>query len=165
MALTAKKPIAVIGIGNTLMADEGIGPHAIKYLEQFDWSDDVEFIDAAVAGPSLIHMIEERKVSIIIDCANWGGAAGDVIMVRPDQIKRKEDDLFSLHGTTLMETLLLAESTGIKISSVFIICVQPKKIDMSMDLSDEVAGSLPRIRQELNKILGSAILDITLNRE
>lgn len=148
-----KKPVAIIGVGNTLMGDEGVGVHAIKYLEQFDWPEDVELIDAGVPGPSLLYMIEDRKLSIIIDCADFKGNPGDTIVVEQESLEKSGEQLISLHGLGLLDSLALAKEADINIGKVVIICIQPKYVRMSYDLSDEVSHALPMIKKELEKLL------------
>lgn len=147
------KSTAIIGVGNYLMGDEGVGIHSINYLQQFDWPPEVELIDAGVPGPSLLFMIEDRKLSIIIDCADFNGKPGDIRVVNPDMLKKSEEEMISLHETNLLGTLALAEKADIHCGDIVIICVQPKHIKISGDMSDEVSHALPEIKKEILKLL------------
>ena len=151
--MAQKKPKVVIGVGNYLLEDEGVGIHAINYLQQFSWPDDVELIDAGLPGLSLIYMLEERELAIIIDCADFRGKPGEVLVVEPEKLKKESEDILSLHGTSLLGTLALAEETDVELGKIFIVCVQPKGMAMRMDLTDAVAHSLPDIKKEIEKLL------------
>lgn len=148
-----QKPIAIIGVGNALMGDEGIGIHAISYLQQFEWPHETELIDAGVPGPSLLYLLEKRKLSIIIDCGDFGGQPGEVLVVPQERLKKAGDTPVSLHETSLLGTLALAEELEMEIGPVILICIQPKTLEMSTNISDEVSHSLPKIKSEILRIL------------
>lgn len=149
-----KKAIAIIGVGNLLMGDEGVGIHAIRFLEKFSWPENVELIDAAVPGVALMHMMEERKLAIIIDCADFHGRPGDILAVNANKLKREKEEMISLHGASLLGTIALAEATGIELPEIFLVAVQPQRIEMTDRLSEEVEKALPKIKVEIKKITG-----------
>src|SRR4030042_2897768 len=65
-----RKPVVVLGLGNPLMGDEGIGVYLVERLmESADEYPSVDFIDAGTGGLSILHHIEDRRKAIIIDCA------------------------------------------------------------------------------------------------
>lgn len=148
-----KKKVAIIGIGNLLMGDEGVGIHAIRYLNEFDWPEDVELIDAGVPGPSLLYILEGRELSIIIDCADFGGKPGDILVVEPEKLKKPNEEVFSLHGTSLLGTLALAEKLDIDVGNVALICIQPKSLEMTDKLSPKVKNSLHDIKDKIKDLL------------
>ena len=153
-----KKPTAIIGVGNLLMGDEGVGIHAIKFLKESEWPEDVELIDAGVPGPSLLYMLEETELSIIIDCADFGGKPGDILVVEPEKLKKPNEEVFSLHGTSLLGTIALAEKLDINIGNVALICIQPKSIEMTDKLSLEVESSLQDIKKNIVNLVMKKIV-------
>ena len=147
-----KKNIAIIGVGNLLMGDEGVGIHAIKAIGKEKWPNNVEIIDAGVPGASLLHWIENRDLTIIIDCADFKGKPGDVIVVDVDKLKKPDEEIISLHGTSLLGTLKLAEISGTKTGKIILIAVQPQEIKMSDKLSEKVKSALPKIIEIVRKL-------------
>lgn len=145
--------IAIIGVGNLLMGDEGAGVHAINYLQQFEWPKNVELIDAGVPGAKLLHLIEGRDLSIIIDCADFKGSPGDVIAIDYNKIKKRDHTTISLHRQSLDGTLLLAEKTGIKTGKIILICVQPESMMMTDKLTPPVENTLPKIKKLVEKLI------------
>ena len=139
------KQIAIIGVGNLLMGDEGVGIHAIKHLRQFEWPENVELIDAGVPGAALLHILEKYDLNIIIDCADFGKEPGEILEVDVRHLKKPDEDVISLHGTSLLGTISLAEQLNIKTGKIILICVQPQTIEMTGELSDTVQSSLPKI--------------------
>ena len=74
-----QKPIVIIGLGNPLMADEGIGTQIIaRLLDLAADYPDVDFIDAGTGGMNVLHLIADRKKAVIIDCALMKTAPGSI---------------------------------------------------------------------------------------
>ena len=70
---THRNDVVVIGLGNLLLSDEGIGVHLIRRLsERQDKFPLVEFIDAGTGGMNVLHLIANRKKAVIIDCVKMG---------------------------------------------------------------------------------------------
>jgi len=156
---------AIIGVGNKLMGDEGVGIHAIEYMRETLSSpqkresqapsrdprfhgDDMQFdlIDAGTGGVTLLHMFEEYDRVILIDCADFGGTPGEVKRFDLEKVSLTNDDSqISLHGTSIAGILELGKRLGKKIPKIDIVAVQPAKLDYSMDLSKECSLSLETI--------------------
>ena len=79
--------LAVIGVGNPLVADEGVGIAVIEELGKRDLPDSVELVDAGSAGMSLLHIIKDYDAVIIIDAADFGGEPGEVRTFTPDEVR------------------------------------------------------------------------------
>lgn len=143
------KPIAIIGIGNYLMSDEGVGIHAIKYLEKLKWPDDVELIDAGTPGLSLLHIIEGRSLVIILDCADFGGKPGDVGCWNLNQLKETDESAIDLHAIDILTIIKLLKNLGGNTPEMLLLGIQPEKIEMGTVLSEIVHNSLGKLRSKL----------------
>lgn len=146
-----KSAIAIIGVGNYLMGDEGAGIHAIEKLRALSWPDNVEIIDGGTAGVGLLHLIDGRDIAIIVDCADFGGAPGEIRIFDPDSLKKDARTEAGLHATNLLTALELAKKTVRYPKKVRIIGIQPKTISMGIVLSPEVKAALNDIRCILSK--------------
>lgn len=146
------RSIAIIGVGNYLMGDEGVGIHAIENLRSKKWPDDVEIIDAGTPGVSLLHLIEGRKLVVIIDCADFGGRAGEVRTFNPDNLQRDEKKEISLHATDLLSTLELAKRTNNYPEKIVIVGIQPENVSPSSSLSASATQALIRLESIVRKI-------------
>ena len=71
-----KHVIKILGAGNYLMADDGVGVHILEKLEQMDRSD-VELVNAGVGGLAILDYMEDADDVIIIDAVRGGGANRD----------------------------------------------------------------------------------------
>ena len=137
--------IVVIGIGNLLLMDEGIGVHTINELEKHDLPGSIEIYDGGTGGFKLIDLMQGAARVIFIDAVDTGKAPGSVTIFRAEEVhsiynKKK----YSLHDTDLMEIIKMAEMLG-NPPMIEIVGIQPKIINYGTTLSNELAGSMSNI--------------------
>jgi hydrogenase maturation protease len=136
--------IVVIGVGNLLQKDEGIGIHAIKALQEMKLPPDVELIDGGTS-PDLITYTRAGDKMIIIDCAKAGGKPGDIYRFKPEDLAAGKGTLTSAHEMGVVENLNLMAMTGNKPKDIVIIGIEPGEIDWGMELSPILQKALPRL--------------------
>ena len=137
--------IVVIGIGNLLLMDEGIGVHTINELETHDLPKSIEIYDGGTGGFKLIDLMHGAARVIFIDAVETGKAPGSVTIFRAEDVhsiynKKK----YSLHDTDLMEIIKMAEMLG-NPPMIEIVGIQPKTINYGTTLSKELAVSMSNI--------------------
>ena len=137
--------IVVIGIGNLLLMDEGIGVHTINELEKHDLPGSIEIYDGGTGGFKLIDLMQGAARVIFIDAVDTGKAPGSVTIFTAEEVhslynKKK----YSLHDTDLMEIIKMAEMLG-NPPMIEIVGIQPKIINYGTTLSNELAGSMSNI--------------------
>ena len=137
--------IVVIGIGNLLLMDEGIGVHTINELETHDLPKSIEIYDGGTGGFKLIDLMHGAARVIFIDAVETGKAPGSVTIFSAEEVhslynKKK----YSLHDTDLMEIIKMAEMLG-NPPMIEIVGIQPKIINYGTTLSNELAGSMSNI--------------------
>jgi hydrogenase maturation protease len=143
--------MAVIGLGNRLLADEGAGLHAIdllkEKLEKENMKIDIDLVEAGTPGMSLLHQFEKREKIIFIDAGNCGAEAGGYKKFLPDEVitrKKSNNNSYSLHQFDLITFLEFANSMGMTGNvEVIIYCIQADEIAMSEKLSPVVEKNLP----------------------
>ncbi len=146
------KSIAIIGVGNYLRQDEGVGIHATQFLRNQFKHEDCEVIDAGVPSIALLHMLDNRKLVVIIDCADFAGSPGEIKTFQPEQLKYEEKREVSLHATDLLTVFEMARSMGMGLPPIFIVGIQPESVAQGMELSKPVQSavqSIPKIIEEL----------------
>jgi hydrogenase maturation protease len=136
--------ILIVGIGNLLCRDEGIGVHVIQEMKNMKLPDHIDLLDMGTSTMDLISYLEEVKKLIVIDAMKAGGTPGTIYKCRPEDLLPEEEGPISLHEIGLLESLNMAQKMGIKIDTV-IIGVEPKVLDWGMELSDEVKSKIPTI--------------------
>ena len=143
--------IVVIGIGNLLLMDEGIGVHTINELENHDFPLNVDIYDGGTGGFKLIDLMHGAARVIFIDAVETGKTPGTVTIFSPEDVRSiYNKKKYSLHDTDLMEVIkmakLLDDSPGIEI-----IGIQPQTINYGTTISKELTDSMPNI---INTVLG-----------
>jgi hydrogenase maturation protease len=140
----AEKRIVVLGIGNVILQDEGVGVHAVRELEGRDFPPHVQVIDGGTALMDLLPVIQEAARIIVIDALKGGGEPGTIYRVTPDDLTADTERPLSLHQVGLLEVLGMARQLGGD-PQVVIIGVEPQEISWGMELTPEVEAKLPRV--------------------
>lgn len=150
---TLKNPL-ILGIGNVLMGDEGVGVHAIAALEQDGFPPTVTLVDGGTGGFHLLSLVKEHEPVIFIDATMDGKPAGTLTIVRP-RFASDFPKTLSAHDIGLRDLLesaaLLGSLPRLYLLAVSIDAIQP----MTMELSGAVRASLPGIAQAAREILAT----------
>ncbi len=143
--------IAIFGLGNPLMTDEGIGIHVLETIERRgDLPAGVEMIDLGTGGMRLLHQVEGRSKLIFVDCACMGESPGTLRRFRPDEARSKKDGARrSLHEGDLLETLKLAQELGSLTGEVVIFGIEPQEIAPGLELSPALARQLEEYAEQV----------------
>ena len=141
-----KKPFVVVGLGNVLLGDEGVGVRVVEALSKRTLPSWVEVVSGGVAGHRLIEWLEGAHKAVIVDAAQMRKPPGTVVRFRPEEVtSRRVSARLSLHEGDLLGTLKLAESLGIRPKEVVVYGVQPARMDPGMTLSPEVLRAVPDV--------------------
>jgi hydrogenase maturation protease len=134
----------VIGVGNLLMRDEGIGIHVIKALQEMDLPAGIELIDGGTS-PDLIAFTRSGDKIIIVDAAKAGGKGGAIYRFKPDDLAAGKGTLASAHEMGVAENLKLMELAGNEPEETVIIGIEPQDISWGTELSPTLQKRLPEI--------------------
>lgn len=140
----------IVGIGNLLCRDEGIGVHVIHEMESMRLPGRIELLDIGTSTMDLISYLDGVEKLIVIDAMKAGGAPGTLYRCRPEDLFPTEEGPVSLHEIGLLETLTMAKKMGMEINTV-IIGVEPKVLDWGMELSEEVKNKISAIIEAVLK--------------
>jgi len=139
-----KKPVIVIGLGNTLMSDEGVGVRVVQRLLDFAGRFPlVDFVDAGTAGMSILHLIRDKDKAIFIDCARMGEKPGAIRKFTPQEIKSTKVLAHrSLHEADLIKVIDLAGQLGQCPAEMVIFGIEPEVVEPGAGLSETLAGKI-----------------------
>jgi hydrogenase maturation protease len=140
----------VVGMGNLLYRDEGIGVHVIQAMEKMEIPAHVELLDIGTSTMDLISYLKEVKKLIVIDAMKAGGNPGTIYKCKPEDLMPKNGGPISLHEIGLLETLNMAKKMHMEINTV-VIGVEPKVFDWGMELTEEVKSKIPAIIEAVLK--------------
>lgn len=139
-------PIVVLGIGNLLMHDDGVGIHLIRILEEnYIFEPQVPLIDGGTMGSDLLPYFESDKI-IIVDAVNFDEAPGFVGIIENDDILTRLSTKLSMHHLGLTDVLSQVKLLGITPAEIYLVGVQPEAmLEMTMELSDVVSAQLEKM--------------------
>jgi len=141
-----KPPRLILGVGNLLLRDEGVGVHVISALRDRELPDDVELWDGGTASFDLLDTLAGRRQVIIIDAVRTGSEPGTIFRFTPEDISARREQVTSLHQVGLLEALTVAEHLlDSAPQEVIILGIEPKEIDWGLELSPEVEAAVPKV--------------------
>lgn len=144
----------VLGLGNTLQTDEGLGVHALALLAQaLGAQDSIELIDGGVLGLNLLPIVESCSHLLILDAANAGKAPGALITLERDEIPLYAGVKMSQHQATFQEVLGLANIRGKLPPFLQLVGAQPADLTVGVGLSETITAVLPDIVRQATAVL------------
>ncbi len=146
------KPILILGIGNLLLKDEGVGVQIAQKMMKTRLPANVEVLDGGTASLDLISYLKGRKKVIVIDCVRGGDKPGTIYRLTPEDIEKDENKILSLHQVDFQQTLHLWAELSKKIPKVVVIGIEPKNYSSwGMELSSLVKKRVPKIIELVKK--------------
>jgi hydrogenase maturation protease len=141
-----QKTIIVLGIGNLLHSDEGVGVHAVRAMQaEKRQLSNVELLDGGTLGLSLLPYVEAASHLLILDAVDAGQPPGRLVTLEGEQIPLFSGMKMSQHQVTFQEVLGLALVRGKLPEKMYLIGVQPASLDVGTQLSPKVAALLPHM--------------------
>jgi len=150
--------IIVLGVGNVLLTDEGVGVKVVKELEQrYDFPENVKLVDGGTQGLWLMSTIQQADHLIVVDAVLGKGEPGTIYRLERDDLPKGLRMKTSAHDSDLLEALSLCALIDAEPSSCVVIGIQPANItDYGTELTDVIAGKvddlISRVIEELNAL-------------
>ena len=142
--------IAVFGIGNLLLSDDGVGIHAINKLnEEYEFPEGVEIIDGGTKGLDLLPLFENRERVLIIDAANFNKPAGTIDIIEGDKIPAFLSTKLSVHQIGLPDMLFAAKLMEIMPDRISLVGIQPESMETRTDLSETVRDKMDEFMETI----------------
>ena len=134
----------VIGLGNPLRGDDGVGVRVAQALAEQTLPGGVEVVDGGTQGLGLVSLLEGQQRVILVDAADMGKSPGQFVRFTLDEaILPGEDQSLSIHDAGLRDALLLARALEVLPDELVIFGVQPASIEWDSFLSPQVEATLP----------------------
>ncbi|MDR2838016.1 MAG: HyaD/HybD family hydrogenase maturation endopeptidase [Azonexus sp.] len=135
----------VLGVGNILLSDEGVGVRVVEALASDHWPDNVELIDGGTCGMELLEQLEDLDLLIIVDCVRGGRPPGTPVVLRGAAVPVFFRTKLSPHQVSLSDVLATLELTGKAPRHTVIIGIEPASLALGMELTPTVAARLPEL--------------------
>ncbi len=148
---------AIIGLGNPIRADDGIGIRLIKEIRKKDLPPDVEVFDSGNRVMRLLHLLNDLEIAVIVDAVHFGGNPGDFVFFSPEEVKSLNTSK-NTHDTNILEVLELSKTLNKESKEIIIMGIEPKDTSFEEGISQELKDRLPEMIDELLKkimVMGS----------
>lgn len=152
----SRKGISVLGLGNLLMQDEGIGVHIANLLiDKYTFSPEIQIIDGGTTGTDLLPYFEDSEKVLIVDAVNFEKEPGYIDIIKNEDILTTITSKISLHHLGLSDVLSVIKLLNISPKEITLIGIQPFKMELGMEVSEEMRGLLNQITDLVLKNLKS----------
>jgi len=136
-------PVLVLGMGNLLLEDEGLGIRALEFLQQrYEHPDGVEFLDGGTTGMGLLDDMSRRKHVLVLDACQTGDPPGTLVRLAGDDVPVYFGMRISPHQLGLSEVLATLELSGEQPAEVIVLGLVPDSVEMRLELSGLVSRKL-----------------------
>jgi len=136
----------ILGLGNLLLSDEGVGVHVARALAERELPPGVSVVEAGTAFLDVLPDIENADRILLVDAMEGGGPPGSIYRVPFDACKHPEV-LASLHGFDMSRVLFMAGNE--RKPEVTVFGVEPAKIEWGLDVSPAVRRALPALEEAI----------------
>jgi len=145
----------LVGLGNLIFGDEGVGVHAMRRLEtDYAFAPALELVDGGTSGLDLLPLLHGRERLLLIDALASDAPPGTIRIIRNRAIRAALTEKVSLHHLGIADLLALAELVGCTPPEIVLIGIVPERLEMQLGLSDRLRERLPAIIATALAVLG-----------
>lgn len=140
--------IVVLGAGNILMMDEGVGVRVIERLiAEYEFPPGVDVLDGGTASMEMLEDLENLDVLIVVDAVYAHQPVGEVIKLVDDDVKVFFRRKLSPHQIGLSDVLASLEFIGRAPKRMVVIGVKPVELELGMELTPRIAAQVPKMME------------------
>ena len=137
--------MVIIGIGNVLQKDDGLGVYAASYLnENYTFSEDVEIINGGVEGIHLFNVLEDNDHVVVLDCLQLNDTPASIYAIPAKEISGYGLNNGGAHEIGILQCMDMMELQGKKIPEAIVIGIVPAEVTFAFGLSDEIIEAFER---------------------
>jgi len=129
----------VLGVGNTLMCDEGVGVHVVERLAaKYRYPEQVQILDGGTLGMDLLYYLEGVENLLIVDAVQADKAPGELVRLQDDEVPAFLGLKISPHQIGVPDMLFAAKLKDMYPPNVVLWGVQPERVEIGLELSNVV---------------------------
>lgn len=163
MAEIARKPL-ILGVGNILLGDEGVGVRIAQALEKRpEILSQFDVVDGGTCGMELLDDMANREHIIIIDAVLANKAPGEIIVLHDEQVPVFFSRKISPHQLGICDVLSALKLTDEFPKNLCLIGIQPETLEPQIALSEILQNQFPAIFETLEKVLKNYQFSINLS--
>jgi hydrogenase maturation protease len=153
----ASADVLVLGVGNVLMADDGVGVHVVRELGAGQPSmRGVRIVDGGTLGLDLLPMVTDAAALVLVDAVDMAAEPGTVRVLRGAELSDSVGTHISPHQVSVHDLLAVGRLTGGLPDRVAMVAIQPAVIDAGLELTPRCAAAVPlavaAVRAELDSL-------------
>ncbi len=153
------KKLLVLGVGNLLLSDDGIGVHAVRQLlADHTWpEEELDIFDCGTFTQDVFYLFQNYQKLLVLDAIRGGQEPGTLYRLRETDLLHNESQAISLHDIDLLDSLRMCELLGNK-PELFVLGMEPYDLDTwKMELTPTIAAHFPNfiqaVREEIGRLL------------
>ncbi len=151
---SAAADILLIGLGNLLLGDEGVGIHALRQLQaHYRFEPPIECLDGGTSGIDLLPWFQDYNRIILVDAVDFRAAPGHVGVLRDEEIVTTLNEKMSLHHLGVGDVLSLTQLLDYTPAELVMVGVQPEAMALDLALTPTVAARVPAVIAAVQGIL------------
>ncbi len=157
--------ITILGVGNRLLGDEGVGLHILEALEEKDWPAEVELLDGGTRGLALLPFLEETTHLLVVDAVKADAPPGTVVEFHGEEVYTQPPVKFSAHDIALPDLLSLLRATRpTPLQGLALVGVVPGSIRVGITLSEPVWQAIPEAVGRIHRIIARWLKSLQSDR-
>ncbi|MCB0168038.1 MAG: HyaD/HybD family hydrogenase maturation endopeptidase [Anaerolineae bacterium] len=143
-----------MGVGNILMADEGVGVRVVQRLKkEYILPPEVNVVDGGTLGMDLLYYLTEARNLVIIDAVEMAGEPGQTLRLEGDDVPARLSLKMSPHQMGIPDMLFAAKLRDLYPEQVVLLGVQPGVLEPSLDMSPPVAAQVEGLINQIGREL------------
>ena len=146
--------IVVLGVGNILLTDEGLGVHVVKELkENYNFTPEISLIDGGTMGMELLTYMRGMKRILLIDAINGGEAPGTVYEFPHRELEQYFTEHISVHEVGMQDILRIRAIQENPLEDAIVIGVEPESLEIGFEPSAPVQAVLSEVKERVLRVL------------
>ena len=150
---TPKYKILVVGLGNPLRADDGLGLKAIEILKEESWTSEVLFLKIGTSPINYLPQIKEAQNIIVIDAIQGGKKTGSIYQLTLDNLNHQSTEYVNAHSYSLPQVITLAKEISNLPQKVLFYGLEPEDLSFNNHLSPSIKKNLPQLIKKIRKAI------------
>ena len=150
-----RNPVLVLGLGNTLLSDDGVGVHVVEALRVARGADDTVILrDGGTLGLALLPELESAAALIVVDAAAFSAAPGEVRVFEGAAMDAQlAGKRHTVHEVNLVDLMGAAELSGVRPERRALVGIEPQSFEWGLAPTDAVAAAVPRACAAVNRLI------------
>ena len=146
--------IVLLGVGNILLTDEGLGVHVVKALkENYTFTPPISIIDGGTMGMELLTYMQGMKKILLVDAINGGDAPGTVYEFPHKELEQYFTEHISVHEVGMQDILRIRAIQEEPLEDAIVIGVEPESLELGFEPSEVVQRALPEVKDRVLNVL------------